>query len=106
MNLFEKIVYALSFKITTPVAYGWFHIMCLILTATISVFVALKLKDADDKKINRFLLIMSVIMLSFEVYKQTVFSFNYNDGIVTWDYQWYAFPFQFCSTPMYIAFIA
>ena len=33
------------------------------------------------------------------------YSFSYADGIV-FDYQWYAFPFQFCSTPMYIGLLA
>ena len=28
------------------------------------------------------------------------------NGVASWDYQWYAFPFQFCSTPMYAACIA
>ena len=28
------------------------------------------------------------------------------DGRIVFDYQWYAFPFQFCSTPMYIGVIA
>ena len=39
-------------------------------------------------------------MILFEVYKQL--NFSYNPSTDTWNYQWYAFPFQFCSTPMYI----
>ena len=38
-----------------------------------------------------------------------VFSFNYDPstGTVVWDYQWYAFPYQLCSTPLYaLPFVA
>lgn len=45
---------------------------------------------------------MSIIMMLLELYKQL--SFSYDNGV--WSYEWYAFPFQFCSTPMYIVFIA
>ncbi len=34
-----------------------------------------------------------------------MWSFNYNDGIVTWSFQWYIFPFQLCTMPLYIALI-
>ena len=34
------------------------------------------------------------------------FSFNYDSLHTWWNYQWYAFPFQFCSTPMYVGLIA
>ena len=40
-----------------------------------------------------------------EIYKQINYSFSYENG-VTFDYQWYAFPWQFCSTPMYVGLLA
>ena len=63
-------------------------------------------KDADERTVNKILLVFSVCCLAFEVYKQVIFSFDYNGGDVSWDYQWYAFPFQFCSMPMYTALLA
>jgi hypothetical protein len=47
-------------------------------------------------------LIFWIIFVAFEVYKQTHYTFRYNDGDPYWDFQWYAFPFQFCSSPHYI----
>lgn len=44
-------------------------------------------------------------MICLELYKQFIFSYSIVDGVITWEYQWYAFPFQFCSTPMYVALI-
>ena len=34
------------------------------------------------------------------------FSFHVDGSQILFDYQWYAFPFQFCSTPMYIGLLA
>lgn len=33
-------------------------------------------------------------------------SFCLEDGVVLWNYQWYAAPFQLCTTPMIVACIA
>ena len=79
---------------------------CLALTVALSVLFAKKYKNATDKKIDKFLFITSIIVITFEIYKQVVFSFHFDGKKVIWDYQWYAFPFQFCSTPMYIMLIA
>lgn len=97
MNILEKIITFLQFKMETPTPYGWFHLLSVLLIILLIVFLAVK-----KFKTKRVLFVLSVIMLLFEVYKQLSFSF---DG-EKWEYQWYAFPFQFCSTPMYIAFIA
>lgn len=97
MNLLEKIIIFLQFRMTEPKIYEWFHIMCLIITILIIVF--LWYKKYNSKKV---LLVFSIIMLIFELYKQLSFSFTDN----TWHYQWYIFPFQFCSVPMYVALIA
>ena len=51
------------------------------------------------------MLTTAVLVTVLEVYKQINYSFSYGNGI-TFDYQWYAFPFQFCSTPMYIGLLA
>ena len=102
MNLFEKIIAFLSYELDkTPRPYGLFHFIFLLLLLIVCIFIFLKYRHANDRQNNRILLFCSSIMLIFEVYKQLVFSFNGD----SWSYQWYAFPFQFCSVPMYIAFI-
>ena len=50
-------------------------------------------------------MIYGCVALTTEVLKQITWSFNYENGIVTWDYQWYAFPFQLCTTPIFISII-
>lgn len=97
MNGLEKAINFLQFEMTEPTLYGWFHILSLIIMVVITIFLILK-----KFNVKKVLLVMSLIMIGFEIYKQLSFSFN--DGV--WHYQWYAFPFQFCSTPMYVALIA
>ena len=42
-----------------------------------------------------------------EIGKQFIWSFHYDSvsNLVTWDYPWYAAPFQFCTTPMYVCLL-
>lgn len=97
MKVLESVIKFLQFEMTEPNLYGWFHVLSLVITVLLTYILC-------KKKYNtkKTLLVMSIIMIILEVYKQLSFSFNDN----TWYYQWYAFPFQFCSTPMYIALIA
>lgn len=97
MSVLENIIKFMQFEMQKPKLYGWFHIMCLI----IMIFLVIIL---SNKKVNskKMVLVCSIIMIVFEIYKQLSFSFI--NGV--WSYQWYIFPFQFCSVPMYVGFIA
>ena len=88
-----------------PQPYGWFHLLSLALTVSLTVFLCLRCRQWEPKKIRRLVLITAIVVVLLEVYKQINYSFSYADGIA-FDYQWYAFPFQFCSTPMYIGLLA
>lgn len=104
MNFFEKIIYFLQGRMETPQPYGIFHLCSVVIAIALSVFLCIRFKNADEKTVKRLLMIAWISMLAFEVYKQLVFSFDYYPDIaeVKWDYQWYSFPFQFCSTPLYM----
>jgi multisubunit Na+/H+ antiporter MnhC subunit len=96
----------LNSEMNRPVAYqdlsqSWFHYLSLVLMAIGIVIAVTRIKKMDDQKLKKMLIIFSVVLLTLEVYKQVIFSYQAN-----WSYQWYAFPFQFCSTPMYIALFA
>ncbi len=82
--------------------YGAFHVACLILMLATSVLLCYLWKRGIIQNVKKVVLITSIIVIVFEVYKQIVF--NFGDG---WNgYVWYAFPWQFCSTPMYIGLFA
>lgn len=106
MNIFEKILILLDSDMIKPEMYGWFHIMFLIILLLSILIIKFKFNKLNNKKIKKILLIYSIVCLLLEVYKQINFSFNYNLIDTWWEFQWYAFPFQFCSTPMYVALIA
>jgi hypothetical protein len=80
---------------------GWFHYLALALFVIVTIIMTKSMKRMNPKQINRLLIGFSIVLLVFEAYKQIIFTYQANG-----DYQWYAFPFQFCSTPMYVALFA
>lgn len=91
-----------------PTMFGLFHIMSLIVVTAVTVFVAIKYRHGGEKTLRIILLAMAITTLTFELYKQLVFSFHYDsvNEVSYWSYQWYAFPFHFCSITMYLAPVA
>ena len=105
MNWFEKIVYLLQAEMEEPTVLSSFHIMAVVFTLLFTVGACIWfVKKPNEKALRRFIFVCWLIMAAFEIYKQVVFAFDYNveTGVVTWDYEWYSFPFQFCSTPLYL----
>ena len=90
----------------TPVPYqgfdkSWFHYLALVFVVVATILSVRFLKRGSPQRTRMFVLSCGLILFGFEIYKQVIM--NYVAG---WDYQWYIFPFQFCSTPIYIATLA
>lgn len=104
MSFFEKILRIFDVQMTRPGLFGWFHLMwiALVILGSVGLCILHKKKALSAPKV---LLIVSIVVAVLELYKQINYSFSYGDGI-RYDYQWYAFPFQFCSTPMYVGLLA
>ncbi len=102
MNLFYKILLFLKSEGATPKPYGLFHLICIGLIILITFL--LRKKDSE-KSLKRVLGIYAIIGLILEITKQIIWSFSYEDGIATWNYTWYAAPFQLCTTPLYVGII-
>ena len=100
MKFINKLISLIDVWGPTPKLYGWYHLLCLALTVALTIFLIRKFKDCDDKTFRKMILITWIIILVFEAYKQVVTSFNTETG--TWKYLWYYFPFQFCSSPLYV----
>lgn len=86
----------------TPTNYSWFHIAALVLVISVTILLCLFKRNISDKRFRLTVFLFWIVLILFETYKQIIFSFNYNEGKPTWDYQWYAFPFQLCSSPIYV----
>jgi len=104
MNGFEKLLELLDGKMETPTAFGWFHILSILVVIGLIVTVVFTCRNLSNKTFKIITITTASVMLLLEVYKQ--FNYSYNPANGEWSYQWYAFPFQFCSTPMYVLLLA
>lgn len=96
----------LDAKMEEPELFGWFHITFLLLSFIAAAILCLLHKNASQERVRNIVFGVAVAVIILEVYKQVNYSFSYADGNVTFQYQWYAFPWQFCSMPMYVGFLA
>ena len=106
MEFIQSFMQFLASEMTKPVPYqsfkeSWFHYVSLVIVIIAAVVFSKILRNASEKRLRKFLLIFAIVLISFEVYKQLIFTYDN-----AWHYRWYAFPFQFCSTPMYVALYA
>ena len=108
MNPFEKLVYSLQFEMERPVSYGAFHLCWLFASAAVTVFLAVRKEKSHEASMKAILLVYGVGALVLELIKQVIWSYSYDpiSGIGHWDYQWYAAPFQLCTTPIFTCLIS
>lgn len=99
MDFFANVLKFLDASMTTPVPYGAFHLVSFFICVAVAVFLPLWHRKHPTNA-RGIVLFVTVGVILFEVYKHINYGFSYEDGI-KWDYPWYIFPFQFCSTPMY-----
>lgn len=104
MEIWIRILQIFDAPMETPVPYGGFHLLCFGITIMLSVLLALRGKRLGEKTVVNTVLVVAVITILLEIYKQI--NFTYGDGSGEPFYQWYAFPWQFCSTPMYVGLLA
>ncbi len=105
MSLLEHLLDTSPRFAEIPVPFGLFHLGSL---AVILVFCALavifrKRLPRGEGSLRRALLLFGVGLLFLELGKQIAYSYTPEGG---WVYNWDRFPFQFCSTPIYVALIA
>ncbi|MBQ8444416.1 MAG: YwaF family protein [Clostridia bacterium] len=100
MNWFEKILAALDGRMEVPTWFGWYHLLCLGIVIGLVVLVCFTCRKLTEKQFRIICLVVSLVLILLEVYKQL--NFSYDVASDTWSYHWYAFPFQFCSSPMYV----
>ena len=105
MPFFEGLLRLLDTQMTRPEPYGWFHLLWLVGSIVAGIVLCITHKKGDDRRVRRVVLITAIIVTVLEIYKQINYSFFYENGI-EFNYQWYIFPWQFCSTPMYVGLLA
>ena len=98
----EKIWNVLEYRTATPKVGGWFHLSFWALSIAAGVLLCLWLKDGK-KHAPHVVVSTAVLVILLEVYKLYHFGLIQGGGIFA--FPWRYFPFQFCSTPMYVGFL-
>ena len=107
MNWFEKILYVLQAEMEEPKSFGWFHLMWIFLSFLSLIILFILRKKYNDKQLKIVLGVYGIIALLLEIAKQLIWAFNYDPvtNLITWKYEWYAAPFQLCTTPIFVSII-
>lgn len=106
MSFWQNVLRVMDTQMETPDAYGLFHLVSLVLVVVSAVGLCLwHRKSGSPKRVVDVVFAVAVTVVVMEVYKLVNYSFSYEDGI-GFDFPWYVFPWQFCSTPMYVGILA
>lgn len=97
----------LEIQIKTPNPYGVFHLLWLFITIIILICLFCIRKRNSEKQLKVILGVYGITAFILELLKQIIWSVEYDNATNTfiWNYEWYAFPFQLCTTPIYICLI-
>ena len=104
MPFFQTILEFLNTQWEAPQAYGVFHLICFALVFVTAFVLCFLWKKGIIKNTDRVVLITAIVVGVLEIYKQINYTFG--DGSSDPYYLWYAFPWQFCSTPLYVGILA
>jgi hypothetical protein len=103
MNFLFEWMRWIDWNMNRPVSYqslavSWFHYASLVLILIYTLFFSWKYKNASPKQFQRFVFLTGIYMALFELIRNLFFTYL-GDGV----YPWYIFPFQFCSTPIFVS---
>lgn len=101
-----EILEFLDATMTQPKPYGWFHLLWLALSFGFGVLLCKLFAKGTERQVRGVVLGVALVVTALEIYKQINYSCSYEGGQLVWDYQWYIFPWQFCSTPLYVGLLA
>ena len=98
----DRVFTATAWGMTPPKPYGAFHLGFTLVGILVSILLAWRLRRLSERG-NRILLVsVGAFLMITEVYKQLFYYYYIGDN----SYQWWIFPFQLCSVPMYLCVIA
>jgi len=102
-SIITDILNMTAWRMETPQLFGSFHITASVLTAAAAVlaavFFARRLRN--EKQVCRVLTAAGWLLIILEVYKQFFLYYVVNRGA----FDFWFFPFQLCSVPMYLCII-
>ena len=105
MKAFQRLLFALQKDMQTPTPYGWYHWLWIVLGVVAVAVLYSRRRHAGEKQLKWVLGVYGVVALTTEILKQLAWTLSFSEttGLLVLDYQWYAAPFQLCSTPIYVS---
>lgn len=100
--MLESWIWSTAWPMTPPTAYGLFHLLFLVSGLGGSVLVAYRLRRCSAICCRRILLGVGLFLICCEIYKLLFYYYVIGHG----SFQWWVFPFQLCSIPMYLCLMA
>ena len=106
MSFFEYLLRLTSWPMTPPVLYGPFHLIAAFGGSAIAILAAWRFSSINNcntnnrdnrRSFDQIMLVSGVILLIGELYKQLMNFYIVNNHA----YDWWIFPFQLCSLPLY-----
>lgn len=103
----ESFLRILDWRMKEPELFGWFHLLWLVIPFAAAWLLCRSYRRSrqPQRHIRRVVFFTAVVVAAFELLHQINFNLVWQDGGLQLDMQWYAFPFQFCSTPMYVGLL-
>ena len=98
----ERFLYFLQGQMKEPGLFSWFHIVMLIPIIAAAILIPLFFKDAKEKIYKRIILIIWIVLIVLEIFKQLLLAFHYGPPSY-WEYSIRDFPFSICSMVYYLA---
>lgn len=104
--ILEELFRILNWRMEIPGLYGWFHLMSFALSFLALAWLCRTHRPGPDR-VRKVVFRTSLLVLALEIYKQIVYNLSYT-AETGWQVhmQWYSFPWQFCSMPMYVGLLA
>ena len=106
MEFIKDILRIIDTDMEIPEMYGWFHLLFFALSITGGVLLCAFHKKIGENRVPGIILAFSIATIILEIYKIINFCTDYSSETLAFNMQWYIFPFQFCSMPMYVGLLA
>lgn len=100
--LLEKLIEFKQREVEIPVAGGRLHVISCVAVVLLSILLSMIVRRANDGVFRLVIFTLWIVMLAGELYKQIIFPMHIVDGEIVYTYEWNLFPFQLCSTPLYV----
>lgn len=100
-EFFTRLLELTAWPMTPPQPFSSFHLYFFLIGGFLAVFLAWRLRHLKEDSRLRLLSLLGLILALSEIYKQLFLTLIVGHGT----YDWWYFPFQLCSLPMYFCLI-